>query len=378
MTGGEAVNNKTYGSRPASRGYVNADGTVVRPRKPNGPPPSNAPQHKARAVYGAQPARPAAPPRSMPPRPGTASGGMQRKSMPPRPQAGRTAAQPRPQGTSRPVQKQGASRPTQKPTKSGWIYPEGSTGTNPASDFERYYRQRRQEELRRQRQRQERARQEALRQKKLRRKKRLAQARGILARFIIVFALVCGITAGAYFKIYHKGAVEKYNAVTFTVGKDDTFEAGASAAYYSGVLYTDFTRLASFLDMPMAGSIHYMRFIIPSETEIDSAGSGMEETVLFTVGSSTANINGVNTNMTGPCRLIGTSIWVPLSFVEHYMSGVTVKYEKSDEISLTRTVVEDENNKDKKQEEKKTEPLTFRVKPQKPIDPVVYDPNAAT
>ena len=103
----------------------------------------------------------------------------------------------------------------------------------------------------------------------------------------------------------------------------------------------------------MAGSIHYMRFIIPSETEIDSAGSGMEETVLFTVGSSTANINGVNTNMTGPCRLIGTSIGCPLSFVEHYMSGVTVKYEKSDEISLTRTVVEDENNKDKKQEEKK-------------------------
>ena len=81
-------------------------------------------------------------------------------------------------------------------------------------------------------------------------------------------------------------------------------------------------------------------------------------------------------NMTGPCRLIGTSIWVPLSFVEYYMSGVTVKYDKSDEISLTRTVVGgEESDKDKKQEEKKTEPLTFRVKPQKPIDPVVYDPN---
>ncbi len=391
------MNNKTYGSRPASRGYVNADGTIVRPRKPSGPPPSNAPQHKARAVYGAQPVRPTAPPRSMPPRPGTASGGAQRKPMPPRPQAGRPAAQPRPaanpgqkkrppqgQRAMRPPEgrqpepKRGTPRPPQRRGKSGWIYPEGAGGVNPASDFERYYRQRRQEELRQQRQRQERARQEALRQKKLRRKKRLAQVRGILARFIIVFALICGITAGAYFKIYHRGAVEKYNAVTFTIGKDDTFEAGASAAYYGGVLYTDFTRLASFLDMPMAGSIHYMRFIIPSKTESDSAGNGMEEAVLFAVGSSTANINGVNMNMTGPCRLIGTSIWVPLSFVEYYMSGVTVKYEKSDEITLTRTVVEDETNKDKKQEEKKTEPLTFRVKPQKPIDPVEYDPNAAT
>lgn len=393
------MNNKTYGSHPASRGYVNTDGTVVRPRprKSNGPPPSNAQHYKARAVYGTQPMRPAVPPHSMPPRPGTASRGVQRKPMPPRTQTGRSAAPPRmtansgqkkrspggqhpmhPQGGRPPEQIQRTTRPPQHSNKSGWIYPESVAGTNSASDFERYYRQRRQEELRQQRQRQERARQEALRQKKLRRKKRLAQIRGILARFIIVFTLVCGITAGAYFKIYHRGTVEKYNAVTFIVGKDDMFEAGASAAYYGDVLYTDFTRLASFLDMSMAGSIHYMRFIIPSETESDSAGNGMEETVLFTVGSSTANINGINVNMTGPCRLIGTSIWVPLSFVEHYMSGITVKYEKSDEISLTRTVVENEKNQDKKQEEKETEPLTFRVKPQKPIDPVVYDPNAAT
>ncbi len=375
MTGGEAVNNKTYGSRPAPRGYVNADGTVVRPKKPSGPPPSNAPRHKARAVYGAAPSRP------VPPCPG----GM---GQPPRPQQGqrpavvnpgqkkRPSAGQRPSNPQRPhggqpVQKRTAPRP---PRKAGWIYPEGG-GQRAPSDFERYYRQRRQAELQRQRQIQERMRREALHRKQQRRKKRLAQIRGILARFIIVFALVCGITAGAYFRIYHGGTAEKYTAVTYTVGKNDTFEASASAAYYGGVLYMDFTRLASYLDMPMAGSIHYMRFIIPSEEESDSAGNGMEETVLFTVGTSTANINGVNMNMTGPCRLIGTSIWVPLSFVEYYMSGVTVKYEKSDEISLTRTVVGGENDKDKKQEEKKTEPLTFRVKPQKPIDPVVYDPN---
>lgn len=384
------MNNKTYGSRPAPRGYVNADGTVIRPRKSNGPPPSNAPQHKARAVYGAQPSYTAASPRRTPPRSGTAPGQTQGKPMPSRkpqttrPQPARPAApvrQPanagqkkRPPQGQRPVQ---PARPPQKQNrkKSEWIYPDG--GRSAAFDFERYYRQRRQEELQRQRQRQERARREALQQKKLRRKKHLAQARGILIRFLIVFLLICGITAGAYYKIYHKGAREKYTAVTYTVGAKDTFEASASAAYYDGVLYMDFTRLASFLEMPMAGSIHYMRFIIPSGESDDSAGNGTEETVLFTVGSFTASINGVNINMAGPCRLIGTSIWIPLSFVEHYMSGVTVEHVKSDEISLTRTVIEGEKSDDK-QDEGKTEPLAFRVKPQKPIDPVVYEPDAAT
>lgn len=112
-----------------------------------------------------------------------------------------------------------------------------------------------------------------------------------------------------------------------------------------------------------------MRFIIPSDESNDSAGNGTEEIVLFTVGSFTANINGVNVNMTGPCRLAAdTAIWVPLSFVEHYMVGVTVEHKKADEISLFRTPVE---------EGKETlEPLSFRVKAQAPIAPVIYDPNA--
>lgn len=97
-----------------------------------------------------------------------------------------------------------------------------------------------------------------------------------------------------------------------------------------------------------------MRFIIPSSQSEDSAGDGTEEYVLFTVGSFTASINGVNMDMAGPCRLIDTAIWVPLSFVEHYMTGVTVEREKSDKITLTRTAVEGE--------EDVLEEITFRVK----------------
>lgn len=364
------MNNKPYGSRPAPRGYVNADGTVNRPKKQGGPPPENAAQHKARAVYGA-------PPKSPGGRPAPASG--RRPSSPAgtparRPaqssRPGANSGQRRPAAGQRPVQG-GQRRPNQSPpggrSRSGWIYPEtGAPQTR--ADFERYYRQRRQAEIQRARQRQEAARREALRKKKLRRKKRAAQARGILLRFSIVFLLVCGVAAWTYFSLFYGDSKEKSSAVTYTMGKEDSFKADGATAYYNGILYVDFTRLASLLDMPVAGSIHYMRFIIPSDEEGDSAGDGTEESVLFTVGSFTANINGVNVNMTGPCRLVDTAIWVPLSFVEHYMAGVTVEYKKTDEISLFQTPVEEDKEK--------VEPLSFRVKAQAPIAPVVYDPES--
>ncbi|MBS5724835.1 MAG: hypothetical protein KHW59_03515, partial [Clostridiales bacterium] len=313
------MNNKTYGSRPASRGYVNADGTVSRPKKRSGPPPSNAPQHKARAVYGApsRPPTPASRPTPPPARRGAGAVSRQNVQMPPRagqPRAGsRPAATPvqkrPPQGGQRPVQKRNAQPPGRG---SGWVYPENSTQGTP-SDFERYYRQRRQAELQRERQRREAVRKEVLRQKKLRRKRLAAQIRGVLLRFFIVFLLVCGAAAWGYFSIYYGEPQEKHGAVTYTMGEEDSFEASGATAYYDGVLYIDFTRLATFLDMPMAGSIHYMRFIIPSSQSEDSAGDGTEEYVLFTVGSFTASINGVNMDMAGPCRLVDTAIWVPLS-----------------------------------------------------------------
>lgn len=269
------------------------------------------------------------------------------------------------------MQKSGQRGPSQSVpagrSRSGWIYPEGGAPQT-RSDFERYYRQRRQAEIQRARQRQEAARREALRRKKLRRKKRAAQVRGLLLRFVIVFFIVCGIAAWTYFSIFYGDSKEKSSAITYTMGEEAPFEADGATAYYSGILYVDFTQLAVLLDMPMAGSIHYMRFIIPSAADSDSAGDGTEESVLFTVGSFTANINGVNVNMTGPCRLVDTAIWVPLSFVEHYMSGVTVEYKKADEIFLFPTPV--------KEGKEEVEPLSFRVKAQAPIAPVVYDPEA--
>ena len=255
---------------------------------------------------------------------------------------------------------------------SGWIYPEtGIPAQNFDAEFERLYRQRRQAEIRRQKQRQEAARQEALRQKKLRRRKRLAQVKGILGRFAVVFLLVCIAASGVYFSLFYTNVRERANAVTYTLGAkgetQDVFEATAATAYYNSTLYVDFTRLAAFLDLPMTGSILHMRFIVPVEAGGDSTGTGWEEFVLFDAGSFTANVNGANVDMDGPCRLIGTALWVPLSFVERYMGGVTVERGGSDAVALSRTPVGEDASADQ------TELLTFRIKPQIPIDPISYD-----
>ncbi|GEM_PF-7032172 len=358
------MNNKTYGTRPPSRGHVNRDGTVSRPRQRSGPAPSNAPQYKARAVYGAQ--QPSASPKGKHAA-GKAPMPQVRPRVPQRGQRPRTAPPPTAFRSAKPHPMQ---RPPQQ--RKGWVYPEDGA-QNAAFDFERYYRQRRQAELQRERQRRQAAHAQMLRQKKLRRKRLAAQVRGVLLRFFIVFLLVCGAAVWMYFSVYHSTPREKQNAVTYTIGDADPLEVDGATAYYDGILYVDFTRLAAFLDMPAAGSIHYMRFIIPSDRTEDSAGDGTEEQVLFTVGSFTANINGVNMDMAGPCRLVDTAIWVPLSFVERYMTGVTVEREKSDAVTLTRTIQQEGEG----DEPDVLEMLTFRVKAQDPIDSVPY-PQAQT
>ena len=194
----------------------------------------------------------------------------------------------------------------------------------------------------------------------------------MLVRFLVVFALTCLGVAVAYFSVFHSRTREFSDSVRYVLEGAPSYTANAADAYYNGVLYTNFTKLAEYLELPVTGTIHYTRFLLPDpDNPVPSAeGSGMEESVLFAVGSFTANINGENVDMAGPCRLTGTQLWVPLSFVESYLSGVTVERLDADNVKLSRTPVEGSDPKAKNPER---EALSFRVKPQFPIAPIVWD-----
>jgi len=102
-----------------------------------------------------------------------------------------------------------------------------------------------------------------------------------------------------------------------------------SAIGDNGEPMVNFTRIAVMCSMTATGDNSEMRYItIDDETE----------NVRFVVGTSTVYMNGMREMMTGDSRRIGGDLWVPLSFVSEFMTGITADYnEKKNEITVLRT-----------------------------------------
>lgn len=113
------------------------------------------------------------------------------------------------------------------------------------------------------------------------------------------------------------------------------YESRAADCYFSDVLYIDFTSVAEWFGMVSVGSVGCMRFICADGTAETSSGKGGEEYAIFTDGSTTVLVNGTVVILEAECRTENSHIWIPLSFVENYVSGVECKRSaKGSEISF--------------------------------------------
>jgi len=110
--------------------------------------------------------------------------------------------------------------------------------------------------------------------------------------------------------------------VSVTLEGVDSYETKASVAYRGDVLYCDFTQLCKWFGMVSVGSVNSMRFICTEGVCETSSGVGGEEYAIFTSGSTTVIVNGTSMSLEAPCRTVDSHIWIPLSFVENYVSGV--------------------------------------------------------
>ena len=150
----------------------------------------------------------------------------------------------------------------------------------------------------------------------------------------------------------------------------------AAEAYRGDVLYVDFSEISQWLGMVSVGSVNSMRFICIDELSETSAGTGGEEYAIFTSGSTNAVVNGVSISLEDVCRTVDSHIWIPLSFVENYMSGVECDRGPSD--SDVVFTPEGAGDKDKDEDEKKDndedEKLTvsYKIKSQNPLSPIEY------
>lgn len=139
---------------------------------------------------------------------------------------------------------------------------------------------------------------------------------------VLTFGVLCGIGA-AYISI--STALHGFSwsdTYTYKIGYDSTSERKLRSLTYefgdvgdAPVLYISFTELQKYCGFYESGDRREYRFILPSDRS--------EFTV--TDGSTKVDLNGNIIYMEAPAVVKGGSLYLPLSFIDHYIQGITVE-----------------------------------------------------
>lgn len=224
---------------------------------------------------------------------------------------------------------------------------------------EEYIRRRRAEEARREAIRRER--------EKLRKKKERKEKLSILGGRAIVFLIILLIVALLSFVLlmlhFNNTPDSPMNIgkIKYFYGGAEVREATAEECAASGGIYICFNDLSDYIGMAESGSAAGMKFLLPSgEDNVSAAGSGKEEYVVFFSDTTKAVINGQTVTLRFQSVIHGEEIWVPSSFVEDYMNGLSLDYnEKKSTVSIAR-VKDEEKSTDK---ETVYADISFKLKP---------------
>ena len=159
--------------------------------------------------------------------------------------------------------------------------------------------------------------------------KRKRSKKRLLARIVfflisstVVFALLCGlITVYIALSVWIHG-FSFDDSYTLKIGMESTAERRLKTITYEmgdvgddSVLYINFTALQEYCGFYESGDRKVHRYILPSDRS--------EFTV--TVDSTRVDLNGSIIHMEAPAVMKGESLYLPLSFIDHYIGGITVK-----------------------------------------------------
>ena len=249
-----------------------------------------------------------------------------------------------------------------------------------------YQRQKRAQAEARRRAREEAERRAKEREKQLRaieRKETMKILGGRLLVFLAILAFML-VIGGALFLLFFHNTPDKTDdsgKIIYTFGGEEVRKTDLADAvievHGEDRIYICFNDLAKYLGMSESGSAQEMKFILTTDqngeeiTADTSAGTGNEETIVFTTDTTLAIVNGQPVALKHPNILRGTEIWVESGFFEEQMTNLSYQYdEKAGRVSVSRIVDEEKTT------EKETFylPVSFRLKPEKPIEPIEEDP----
>ena len=249
-----------------------------------------------------------------------------------------------------------------------------------------YQRQKRAQAEARRRAREEAERRAKEREKQLRaieRKETMKILGGRLLVFLAILAFMLVIGGALFLLFFHSTPDETDDSgkIIYTFGGEEVRKTDLADAvievHGEDRIYICFNDLAKYLGMSESGSAQEMKFILTTDqngeeiTADTSAGTGNEETIVFTTDTTLAIVNGQPVALKHPNILRETEIWVESGFFEEQMTNLSYQYdEKAGRVSVSRIVDEEKTT------EKETFylPVSFRLKPEKPIEPIEEDP----
>lgn len=158
---------------------------------------------------------------------------------------------------------------------------------------------------------------------------------------LLIMLIICSLCTFWWYRAqFHSTNGGSSDDVKYSMEAEDgsslSFTAPAASAYRHGVMYVDFSTVSQWFGMAEVGSIDSMRYVITSPDNRTSEGSGSEEYVIFTNGSAGASVNGSSVIMSGACRTAGSQVWVPLSFIENYITGISVEHSSRGSVTFVR------------------------------------------
>lgn len=166
--------------------------------------------------------------------------------------------------------------------------------------------------------------------------------RARLKLFCLMFVVLLLLCAGAFSWMLHTISNDAVYGITYQVGRsgeNDTSEGDGSGVleekisagktFRDGVMYLNFTPIADMCDMIVTGDRTQMRY---------TASDNLNETAIFYIGDTWAEINGASLQMSGPALLDEDGVWLPMDFIDTYVLGIDCIVDGHD-ITVVRSYV---------------------------------------
>ena len=117
--------------------------------------------------------------------------------------------------------------------------------------------------------------------------------------------------------VFSKVSGEGEDAVTVS----NEIKSEGALAYDRSELLISFSEVSKWLGTAQVGDIYSMRFVLGSD--------GASETVVFHNSSQDAFVNGTPVIMKSRAQFRHGEVWIPVSFIKDYITGIEIKEEKN-------------------------------------------------